>query len=93
MKVVWSRAAIGDLRAVRAHIAKDDPTAAAKVARRLVEATDVLAEFPGVGRVGRAPHTRELVVNGTPYIVPYRVSASVVQIIAVFHTSRQWPDH
>ena len=92
MRVVWSRVAIGDLRAARAHIAKDDPTAAAKFAQRLVEATDLLAEFPGAGRAGRAPHTRELVASGTPYIVPYRVSAGVVQIIAVIHTSRRWPD-
>lgn len=92
MRVTWSRAAIDDLRAARAHIARDDPGAAVKIARRLVEATDMLAEFPGMGRAGRVPHTRELLVTGTPFIVPYMVAADVVQIIAVIHTSRRWPD-
>lgn len=92
MRVAWSRAAIDDLRAVRAHIARDDLGAAAKISRRLVEATDMLADFPGMGRPGRVPHTRELVVAGTPYIVPYMVTSDVVQIIAVIHMSRRWPN-
>lgn len=92
MKIVWSRIAIDDLRAARAYIARDDPAAAAKVAHRLIEATDMLADFPGAGRAGRAPHTRELVVSGTPYIIPYRVTGNVIEIIAVLHVSRRWPD-
>ncbi len=92
MRVAWSRAAIDDLRAARAHIAKDDPSAAARIAQKLVQATDMLAEFPGMGRPGRVPHTRELIVTGTPYIVPYMVTTDVVQIIAVIHMSRRWPD-
>ena len=92
MRIVWSRTAIDDLRAARAYIAEDDPAAAANVARRLIEATDMLADFPGAGRAGRVPHTRELVVSGTPYIVPYRVTGDVVEIVAVLHASRRWPD-
>ena len=92
MRIVWSRTAIDDLRAARAYIAEDDLAAAANVARRLVEATDMLADFPGAGRAGRVPHTRELVVSGTPYIVPYRVTGDVVEIVAVLHASRRWPD-
>lgn len=92
MRIVWSRTAIDDLRAARAYIARDDPAAVSNVARRLVEATDMLADFPGAGRAGRVPHTRELVVSGTPYIVPYRVTGHVVEIVAVLHASRRWPD-
>lgn len=92
MKVVWSRLAIDDLRKLRAYIADDDPAAAARIARRLVDATDQLAEFPGMGRPGRRPHTRELLVPGTPCLVPYRVVNNVIEIIAVIHMSRRWPD-
>ena len=90
MRVAWSRAAIADLSAARAHIARDDPRAAADVARRLVEATDMLADFPAMGRPGKLPHTRELLVPGTPYFLPYRVRNDEIQIIAVVHMSRQW---
>ena len=45
-----------------------------------------------IGRPGRVEGTRELVVAGTPYIVPYRVKAEIVQIITVLHSAQRWPD-
>ncbi|MBI2431854.1 MAG: type II toxin-antitoxin system RelE/ParE family toxin [Candidatus Hydrogenedentes bacterium] len=36
-------------------------------------AANSLTEFPERGRVGRIPGTCELVVPGTPYIIPYRI--------------------
>jgi len=36
--------------------------------------------------------TRELVIVGTPYIVPYRVENDAVQIITVLHGAQKWPD-
>jgi toxin ParE1/3/4 len=44
------------------------------------------------GRPGRWPGTRELIIPGTPYIVPYRVKGPVVEILRVFHGARRWPD-
>ncbi len=44
-----------------------------------------------MGRLGRIPGTRELVVAETAFIVPYRVRDATVEILAVFHGSRQWP--
>jgi toxin ParE1/3/4 len=38
------------------------------------------------------PETRELVVSGTPYIVPYTVRGDVVEIHAVLHGARKWPE-
>lgn len=43
------------------------------------------------GRRGRAEATRELVVAGTPSIVVYRVT-TVVEILAVVHAARDWPE-
>jgi toxin ParE1/3/4 len=45
-----------------------------------------------MGRPGRVPGTRELVVSDTPFILPYRVRDSAVEILAVFHGARQWPE-
>jgi toxin ParE1/3/4 len=51
-----------------------------------------LGAFPAIGRPGRVAGTRELVVSGTPYIVPYRVRGERVQIITVLHSAQRWPD-
>lgn len=53
----------------------------------------VLADHPDIGRPGREDGTRELVLSGAPYILPYRVRDGRIEILAVFHTSRAWPDH
>jgi len=43
------------------------------------------------GTPRRLPGTRELVVSGTPYIVPYRVRRERLELLAVFDGRRQWP--
>lgn len=52
----------------------------------------MLAEQPSMGRPGRVPGTRELIVAKTRYIVPYRVRGETVEILRVFHTLRRLPD-
>jgi plasmid stabilization system protein ParE len=52
----------------------------------------LLSENPKLGAPGRVPGTRELVIPKTPYIVPYRVRGSRIEIARVYHTSRRWPD-
>ncbi|MBV9287592.1 MAG: type II toxin-antitoxin system RelE/ParE family toxin [Hyphomicrobiales bacterium] len=51
-----------------------------------------LRAHPHMGRPGRIVGTRELVVAETAYVVPYRVADREVQIPAVFHGARCWPD-
>jgi toxin ParE1/3/4 len=46
---------------------------------------------PHMGRPGRVPGTRELVVSDLPYVIPYRVRGHTIQILRVFHTARKWP--
>jgi toxin ParE1/3/4 len=41
---------------------------------------------------GRVPGTRELVIPKTPYVVPYRVRGSTIEIARVYHSSRRWPE-
>lgn len=91
MRVRWLKRALLDLDVAEAYIAQDDPQAAAGVILRIVRAISLLKEQPGLGRAGRVPGTKELVVPNTPYIVPYRVKDEVVQILRVYHSSRKWP--
>ena len=93
MIIVWSDEALDDLSNLRAFIANDSPKAARETAMRIVLAVEtMLAANPQIGRPGRVPGTRELVIPGTPFIVPYRVQAGTVQILRVYHGARPWPD-
>jgi toxin ParE1/3/4 len=58
---------------------------------RIREAVERLGSFPAIGRPGRVDGTRELIVSGTAYVVPYRVKDDVVQIITILHSSQRWP--
>ena len=71
--------------------ADDDPAAARLVAGRVLAAIDLLADQPALGRPGRVPGTRELVVPKTRCLVPYRVRRDTIEILRVFHTSRRLP--
>jgi toxin ParE1/3/4 len=91
MKIRWVRLAWVDLEEAVSFIARDNPAAARKMAKRIWEAARLLAEHPGAGRAGRVPGTRELIIGGTPFILPYRVKDNTVQILRVLHSSRKWP--
>lgn len=92
MRVKWLRTALRNLDEEATYIAADDAAAARLVVARVLDAVALLAEQPGLGRPGRVPGTRELVVVKTRYLVPYRVRRDTVEILRVFHTSRRLPD-
>lgn len=92
MRVRWLRKALRNLDDEAAYIATDDSAAARLVVERVLDAASTLAQQPGLGRPGRVPGTRELIVAKTRYIVPYRVRGETVEILRVFHTSRRLPD-
>lgn len=91
MRVRWLRKALRNLDEEAAYIANDDSAAARMVVERVLNAVAMLAQQPDMGRPGRVPGTRELVVQRTRYIVPYRVRGDAVEILRVFHTSRRLP--
>lgn len=92
MNVIWTRPAARDLEAIQDYIARDNPVAANRLAQTVRQRVRSLADYPNIGRQGRVGGTRELVIGGTPYIVPYRVRGDRVEILAVFHGARKWPE-
>ena len=92
MRVRWLRRALENLEEEAEYIARDDPEAASRVVQRIATSVGGLATHPASGRPGRVPGTRELVVSGTPYVVPYRVRGETVEILRVFHGARKWPE-
>ena len=83
--------AVDDLDDIAGYISQDNPEAARRIVRRSWTAVKSLAEQPEMGRPGRVHGTRELVVSGTPFVVPYRVVGSEIEILRVLHGARDWP--
>jgi len=92
VRVRWLHRALRNLDEEASYIAAEDPKAARLVVGRVLDAVAKLAEQPGLGRPGRVPGTRELVVPKTRYLVPYRVRGEAVEILRVFHASRRLPE-
>lgn len=91
MTIVWSPRAIGHLADLRLQIARDHPAAAVRLGEALLSAVERLGQFPNLGRGGRVSGTREWVVPGTPYVIPYRLRGNRLEVIAVFHGRQRWP--
>ena len=63
MNILWSPEAIEDLNSLRAYIAQDNPSAARAVALHIAHSIEqLLSDNPQMGRPGRVPGTRELVI-------------------------------
>ena len=90
MPIKWLRTALHNLDDHANYIAEDNPDAARRAVERVRTAVSRLAEYPNMGRIGRVPQTRELVVAGTAWVVVYRVCNSI-EIIRVLHGSQAWP--
>jgi len=92
VRIRWTEPAARALETIQDHIARDNPRAAFEVAQRIRVAVSLLKEHPKIGRMGRVRGTHDLIIHGIPYIVPYRIKKSEIQILTVYHTSRKWPE-
>lgn len=92
MKTVWTKLALQDLLQVRDYISADHPEAAATILKKIEKAVENLNSYQNLGRLGRVKGTRELVVVGTPFLVPYRIKKDRIEILAVIHSARRWPE-
>ena len=92
MTIRWLTEALADMRAIKAYIEEQNPVAAQQVIASIRSNVSELAHQPGIGRIGRLPKTRELIISPYPYIVAYREHHNEIHILAVVHTSRRWPE-
>jgi len=94
MKIEWTDPATHDLRAAYSYWAEQEPAAAAKATQDIIlSAVEMLARHPAAGRRGRVAGTREFVVLGTPFLIVYRLHRDTIQVLALLHGARKWPDH
>jgi len=95
VRLKWTDLAATDLDHIEDYIAgESSPAIAVDVVLRVIGTTElILPDHPDGGRLGRVKGTRELVIDGIPFVVVYRqMSASnELQILRVLHDAQQWP--
>jgi toxin ParE1/3/4 len=91
----WTDLADIDLDKIEAYISKENsPLVAIDVVMGIVDSVYlILPDHPRAGRQGRLKNTRELVIDGDPFIVIYResISTNTVEVLRVLHDAQQWP--
>jgi toxin ParE1/3/4 len=92
MRVRWTEPAAVDLTGICDYTQEHHgPEAARKLALRVFETIGSLSQFPHLGRLGRKPGTRELVLSGSPFLAIYRVRKDVIEIARILHGAQRWP--
>lgn len=90
-RVVITNPALDDIQHIAAFIASDAPFRASIVVEGLIRSIERLEDFPLSGRIipERAdPSYRELIFRS--YRVMYRVTDSLVEILHVYHSARNF---
>ena len=90
MKVVWTPEALQDRFDIWEYIALEKPGAAARLDELFSISVARLAEHPKLGPQGIIAGTRELIPHES-YRIIYEINDESVWILALVHTSQQWP--
>lgn len=85
VRIKWTKGAQNNLNQIEDYIAQDNPKAAVDIILKIIKSVGMLSENPAMGRIGRIFDTRELIINGTPFIVPYRIKSEQIEILRVLH--------
>lgn len=92
LKLRYTSLAIQDLEGAYDFIAADRPGAAATTLEKIEATIERLRIFPRMGRVGRVSGTREIAVGRTPFVIAYRSTDNYLELLAIMHGARKWPD-
>ena len=90
MKLIWSPRSECELASIVAYISEDNLDAALELDYHITNSAERLTDFPKLGKPGRIPGTRELIVH-EHYLLVYEIMNDELQILSVLHTSRQYP--
>jgi addiction module RelE/StbE family toxin len=89
MALVWTRSALKSVDDIANYIARDNPARAVSFVAELQASTARLVSFPGMGKAGRVPGTRELVLHKN-YVAIYRVVSTDVQVLRIQHVAQRF---
>lgn len=90
-RIVWSKAALADLRDLVRYIARDDLRVAKRFGDLIVTKVDSLQTFSRIGRMVpeyREDHLRELIVS--PYRIVYEIDddSKMLSVLRIWHGAR-----
>ena len=89
LEIIWSENALNDIEAIASYIEKDSLHYAKAVVSTFFEKTDILIDFPLLGRVVpeyNETNTRELFIYS--YRLIYKVNSSHISILTLIHGKR-----
>ena len=92
MPIQWTQRARRQFLAIIDAALEENPSAAERLYDAITHSVSRLVTFPEIGRRGRVPGTRELVIASQPYIVAYRIRGQIIDILAVLHGAQKWPE-
>ena len=90
LPIRWRTEAQADLAAILAYVGKRNARAAVDLYHTIDRLISQLPQHPYLYRSGRVADTRELLIHPN-YLVVYRVSATMIEILSVIHSRQQYP--
>lgn len=85
MRIRWTVPAADDLANIKEYLQQQYPQFAERTVRSIYKRIRSLKASPWLGRPGSHGGTRELPLAPYPYIVIYRVTSEVVEILRIHH--------
>ena len=88
MRLRWTPLAASDLEEIHEYLSEHHPSFAQSTVRLLYDAVRSLRRFPERGRLGEAIGTRELILARLPYIIVYRTTHEIVEVVRIYHCAQ-----
>ncbi len=88
--IKWLERAVQDLDSIEEYISRDDPKSGRRVVVSILKAVRNLKPHPQIGRPGRVPNTRELIVLKGAFLVAYCYRDDTIEILRVLRHSQEW---
>ena len=89
-RLTWRPMALADRDTIMGYIAQDNPTAAIDLDLEFEAKAENARLRPKLYKAGRVKGTREIVVRPN-YVMIYRITGDVVEVLRVLHAAQQWP--
>ena len=88
MRLRWTPVAADDLESIYEYLSENHPSFAHSTAQLLYDTIRSLRQSPERGRHGVEPWNSGVEVARLPYIIVYRTTQEIVEVVRILHTSQ-----